>query len=402
MRHILLFTIALLLAGTALLSADEVVSTILISGLKHVDREILLSDLSIHEGDRVGDNLARRLRSRAHELSYLSGFKVDTQSLADGAHLSLRVRERPRFQLQPLIGTLDDGDLVGGMRLRSFSLLRRGESWDATVLTGSMAVLRLRMSGLPIAGPISLAIDFELKDWESPFLGAEQRNWHYLAGLQARLPRAGRLTLLGGWETQSTRPARGLPNNEGEDSQALFTGRLRQPTGLAGIALVARGEMRIPESTDQYLWGEAGIDQLIRPGRWRFHTRLLHGGASWKSPAFARPFLSSWDWFHAYDPDQLETRAFSFTTLRGDLRIFHIPIKMKRRGPELAAPVTVFFHVSAARHRMDPAADWSFAGEGGMGIALQVPQYDLRVSMGGFITREEEFKFVMILEDILP
>jgi len=382
--------------------ADEVVSTILIHGLRHVDRRLLLNDLGLHEGDRVAEGLARRLKSRAEELHYLRDFEVDLLSLEDGLHLTLRVHERPRFRLMPLIGTLADGDLVGGMRMRSYSLMRRGESWDATLLAGSMAIVDLEMSGLEIAGPLSLALDLRFEDWESPFLAADQRDWHYLAGLGLRLPRAGRLTLLGGVEHQSTRPYRGLPENEGEDRQALFTGRLRQPTGLAGIALVARGALRKPVGGEPYYWGEAGLDQVIRPGRWRFRARLLQGGASWGSPAFARPFLSDWSWFHAYEAGALETRSFLFAGLRGDLGLFGLPMKMARRGPEVSAPVSAFFLLSAARHSLDAGAGHSYAGEGGLGFALRIPEYDLRLSLGGFVTREEAFKFEILLEDALP
>ncbi len=402
MRHILLIFIALLMAAPMAASAEGTISTILVAGLKHVDREVLLDDLGIHEGDTVGDNLARRLRSRARELSYISGFEIDVQELTDGLHLNLRVRERPRFQLMPLIGTLDDGDLVGGMRLRSFSLFRRGESWDAILLAGSMADLSLQMNGLPLFGPFSLAMDLRFQDWESPFLEAEHRNWHYLFGLRTRLPSAGRLTLLGGYETQSTRPYRGIPENEGEDQQLLFTGQLRQPLGIAGLAVIARGALRSLADFDSYFWGEAGLDQRIRPGRWRFHTRLLGGGASWQSTAFATPFLSSWDWFHAYEAGELQTREFGFASWRGDLRLFGLPMRMSRRGPEVQAPVSVFFLAAAARHRMVSSDEWSYAGEGGMGISLIVPEYDMRISAGGFVTREEEFRFLFILEDALP
>ncbi|MBC8366048.1 hypothetical protein H8E52_01425, partial [bacterium] len=119
--------LSLLIAAPTLAASGDTISTILIAGLKHVDRDVLLDDLGIHEGDSAGDNLARKLQARARELVYLSSFQVDVQTLGDGLHLNLRVRERPRFQIQPLIGTLDDGDLVGGMRFRSFSLFRRGE-----------------------------------------------------------------------------------------------------------------------------------------------------------------------------------------------------------------------------------------------------------------------------------
>jgi len=402
MRHILLICLSLLIAAPSLAATGDTITTILIAGLKHVDREVLLSDLGIHEGDSADDNLARKLQARARELVYISSFQVEVQTFSDGLHLNLRVQERPRLQIQPIIGTLDDGDLVGGMRLRSFSLFRRGESWDATVLVGSMADLSLQMSGLPLFGPFSLAIDLRLQDWENPFLDAEHRNWHYLGGLRTRLPLAGYFTLLAGGEHHSTRPYRGILENEGEDPHFLFTGRLRQPTGLAGIALVARGEMRKPSDFDSFFWGEVGIDQHIRPGRWRFHTRLLQGGASFESPAIARPFLSKWSWFHAYEPGELETRDYSFASFRGDIRLFGLPMRMSRRGPEVSAPVSAFFLLAGAQHRMDTAGDWSFAGEGGLGVSLIVPDYGLRISAGGFVTREEEFKFIFILEDALP
>jgi len=402
MRHTLFLVIALLLTAPMAAPADDIVSTILIAGLRHVDRDVLLDDLGVHEGDRVGGNLERGLSARARELPYLSTFRIEVERLGDGLHLNMRVAERPRFQLAPIIGTLDDGDLVGGMRLRSYSLLRRGESWDAIVLAGPMADLGLRMNGLPIAGPVSFAFDLRLIDWENPFFGAEERRWHSLAGLQFRLPKAGRLRLLAGHEGVSTRPYSGIPSAEGEDRHALFTGRLRQPLGFAGLALTARGQLRTPSESQGFLQAEAGIDHRLDAGRWFFHTRLLQGGATWNSPPLARPFLSNWRYLHAYDAGELETRDFGLIEWRGDIRLFHLPMRMSRRGPERHAPVTAFFLAAASRHRMDPATDWGYAGEGGCGIALRVPDYDLRLSVGGFVTREGETRMLIMLEDVLP
>ena len=59
--------------------AEDRVATILVQGLERIDRERLLEDLHLQEGDLYEEGLERKLEARALHLPYLRTLRAESQ-----------------------------------------------------------------------------------------------------------------------------------------------------------------------------------------------------------------------------------------------------------------------------------------------------------------------------------
>jgi len=397
-RALLLIIVVLTLAPLAAPAEGEIIATILVRGLEHVDRELLLRELGIREGDPCPPNLQERLENRARRLPYLLSFRAETSLYADGVHVIIQLRERRQLSLFPRIGLLDDGDLVGGFRLEGYSLLGRGETWDLDLMTGAATDLGLTLRGvsLPARWLPKLFLQARFSDWEDPFLASALRRGSLLAGLELPLPAGGELLLGGGREFAESDPPVGH-DPLGEDSHALFRGRLRQPLP-AGLSLRGEATLRAPEDRRGYGWGQGGLESRHQAGRWTFRALAQAGAVSSNSPMLGSVHLSSWKWLHAYEAGTLRAGNWQHFRLRADLLLIHVPLRMSRRGPTDLSPLTAFVLAEHARYRPGWSDPFGEAGDLGLGLSLRPPQSRQTLSVGAFLDREGEMTWQFLLE----
>jgi len=190
--------------------SDLRVATILVQGLHRVERDQLLDDLALREGDPYRPDLERELERRGRHLPYLRVLRVESRVGELGMHLHLRVREASRLNFSPYATVLDDGELDGGLQVEGVAILGRAERWLGRVLVGSYAEGLLRMEDFRLSRKLpTLGFELGISDYDNPFITSRVTRWWSLAGPTFRLPAGGRLGLMGGWERVDSDPAAG-------------------------------------------------------------------------------------------------------------------------------------------------------------------------------------------------
>lgn len=382
-----LIPVAALVAGFLLLSpaaqaaAAQRVATILVQGLQRIERDQLLQDLRLQEGDALGADFEGVLVRRARQLSYLSSLRIESREGDRGLHLTLRVRESQRLVFAPTLLTLDDGELDGGLRVDASALLGRAEHWQGRILVGTYAegVLALRnlrlVSGLPtFTGEIGVS------DYDNPFIQGNVTRWWGLGGPSFRLPAGGQLDLRIGWERMDSDPALGR-DPDGSEAHVLSHLDWIQPLGSARLSLGT--ELRNPTDERGYGRGQLALDAWRIQGRWRLEGRLAAGLANHWSPAVEIHQMAAWSYLRAYDPEEFPTREFHFARLRGDLALFHLPIRLRRGAQAERAALGPYFLLEGARFREYRHHDFKDMGDWGLGLSLLLPlRQPLRASFG--------------------
>jgi len=393
--------LAALLLWPAVGAAQTRIATIIIRGLKHVERERLLEDLHVHEGDAYRAGLDRELEDRARRLPYLRALRARIQEGAVGVHLDLRVREASRVRFYPVFRVIEDGELAAGFDIESEALLGRDEIWRGTLMVGARTEARLALHDLRLApGPWlpCLNYEFAIWDWDNAFLDAETRKIWHLGGLSWRLPSAGRVRLLGGWESVETTPARGL-DPLGEDAQPLYRATLRQPLASPDWVLSGWAELRAPEDFRDYARGEVRLDARRRQGRWILRARVATGFANNWNPVKDIFFLDSWRYLRGYPAGALPAREFHFLRLRADLPLFALPVRMNRFADAEDVVIGPYLLAEAARLRLDRGNPFTDAADYGLGLSAVIPgRVPMRLSGGVQWNRDGEATSIFLIE----
>ncbi|MBN2169939.1 MAG: hypothetical protein JW819_01305 [Candidatus Krumholzibacteriota bacterium] len=392
---------ALLLWPIGGAAAQTRIATIIIRGLQHVERERLLEDLHVHEGDTFHTGLDSELERRARHLPYLRALRAQIQEGATGVHLSLRVREASRVRFYPVFRVIEDGELAAGFDIESEALLGRDEIWRGTLMVGARTEARLALHDLRLAASPwlpGLNYEFAVWDWDNAFLDAETRKIWHLGGLSWRLPSAGRVRFLGGWESVQTTPPRGL-DPLGEDAQPLYRATLRQPLGSPDWVLSAWTELRAPEATRDYALGAAQLDARRRQGKWILRALAASGFANNWNPVKDIFFIDSWRYLRGYPAGDLPAREFHFLRLRADLPLFALPVRMNRFTDAEDVIFGPYLLVEGARLRLDRSGSFTDAADYGCGLSAVIPgRVPMRLSGGVQWNRDGDATTIFLIE----
>ncbi|MCP4546171.1 MAG: hypothetical protein GY835_06870 [bacterium] len=386
-------------------ASDITVATIIVKGLDDIDREQLLRDLGIDEGYTYYPRLVSDIEKQGRRLSYLRYIDVRCQVIDGTAHLHLTVRMQKRIVIAPVITIGTDGDLSGGFNIQSRSLLHCRESWDIQAIAGGYTLIGMRMKEFkPWSDNLpGLNLELGLEDWSQPFWDPtqdidERRKWA-LIGPSFRLPRAGRLLLLGGFESLETIPAVGY-SEEGLDEYGLFKLSLRQPLLPNRLNLLASGKLRTPEGERGHLQGDVTLEAFYDLGRWNLEGRLKGGLVNAWAPVTSLYYMGSWDILHAYPCGERPAREFVSFRARGDIPFFSIPIKTRRNGPEADLVFSAFLLAEGANFRLNRTDDFESALDWGVGISAAIPiQPPMRISAGTIWGEDDESRQILMVEN---
>jgi hypothetical protein len=377
------------------------IATILVQGLTRVDRAQILEDLDLREGADWEQGLDRRIERRGRVLPYVKALTVISEFDEDGAHLTLRVREARRLNIQPFVTFLEDGDLAGGFSADAFAPLGRRERWRLKLQVGAstalLASLRdLRLSGSPWVP--SLNFDGMLEDWDNPFWDAETRRMALLAGPSWRLPGRGHLLLLAGRERLQTTPNRSW-DPDGKVFQPLFRGQWRQPLGAWPLSLRVQADLRTPRQRRGFAMGSAALLGEREQGAWLLSGHLESGLANASSPVTDIFYMDNFRFLWAYDAGDLPARQFHFLRLRGDLSLFKLPLRLSRNAPPEMLQAGPYLQIQGALLRPDGKADFDGAMDAGLGMGFSVPGRMLsRGSLGVHWNRDGEARGILYFE----
>ena len=392
----------LLFLFLALSSLAEPVSTILVQGLRNVEREVLLADLGIHEGQECPEDVVPLLKERGRGLPYLQSLEVSLHRSRQGVHLTLLCRETRAIRFQPILQALEDGELTGGFLLGTYSLLGHNENIDFRILAGSRGEVGIRMKNFRILRDPRLPLllfDYRYRDWEDPFLQAGIRSIRILGGASRNFPGLGRIEFSGGWERIESSPAVGLESLNGKDEHALYRLKLSSTELAFGIKGRLNSELRVPLEHASYSRAEALLEKTSKWGAWNLRFRLRGGLASKNSPALGIFHLSSWKYFHAYEPASLPSQQFWGLSARSTIHLTDLPIRFQRRGAGIDSPLDLFLESRFMRRRSSCLLPWEFAMEAGLGLRLTLPTGQM-VSLASYLHHGgEDLRFLILLED---
>lgn len=392
----------LLLAPLAAAKADPArVATILVQGLHRIERDQLLEDLSLSEGDPYSPDLERELERRGRHLPYLRALRVESRVGKLGVHLHLRVREASRLNFSPYAIVLDDGELDGGLQLEGVAILGRAERWLGRVLVGSYAEGLLRLQDFRLSRRLpGLGGELGVSDYDNPFLGAHVTRWWGLIGPDFRLPAGGRLGLMSGWERMDSEPAAGR-DADGSEAHLLSRLRLNQPLLGRGLGLTLDFQLRNPTDERGYGRGELALNAARRQGRWQLSARLAAGLASHTSPQAEIEYLSAWRYLRAYDIGLFPAREFHFARFRTDFRLFDVPVRLRRGAEPERMALGPYFLLEGAQFREYRELDFSTAWDWGLGFGLALPtRHVVRASLGVQWDEDGRHRTVFILEEL--
>jgi len=393
--------LSLLLAAASVLAAEQRIATILIHGLRHIDRERLLDDLLLSEGGAYTNGLERRVERRARRLPYVRTLRVESRAGVRGMHLTLRVREASRLNLHPFFTVQEDGELGGGFHLESYTLLGLGERWLGTVMGGSRteAHLAIREMNLGPAWLPDLAFDLGFYDWDDPFWKSDVRRYWALAGPSFRLPGGGSVLVLGGFERISSNPPRGLDPG-GEDDYALFRGIFRQPLRQDALELSLVTELWTREQERGFARGVLSLAGRRHQGRWDLEALAAAGLSTASSPTQGLQHLDSWRYLRAYELGSLPARDFHFLRLRADFRLIGMPVRLRRGAPESQLVYGLFVLAEGARLRLTRTDAYDAPFETGLGLSVSLPtRIASRASFGVIWDRDGNPKNIVLLEE---
>ncbi len=397
----ILALLLILVIPAPLRAAEDRVATIMIYGLRNIERGRLLEDLSLAEGDAYDDDLIGKLRYRAKHLAYLKVFHATVENGIQGAHLTLSVREASRLRFAPFFSVQDDGDLGGGFLIESDALLRKNELWRGRIVGGGRTEASLDLTELRggAAWLPAFNMSIGIMDWDHPFWQSDVRRRWFLAGPSFRLPGEGHLLLLFGYEFTESEPPVGI-DPLGDDDHGLLRARWRQPLFASDTRIELETELRTRQEQHSFGRGVLSLHSARRQGRWHFTGQAASGMASDRSPASAIDYMDSWRYLRAYDPSTLPARRFHFFRLRGDLRLTRMGIRLKRGGPEEHMIYSFYLMAEGALSKARAEDPFTSSSDYGFGIGIQLPsRTPTRASVGIQWNDDGESVGIFLLEN---